>query len=82
MSHAWRAAILAAVIIVVVGGGVVLAVVLAVHYAISQDQVWCTALDIITRHPVNPPQPGHTAQADNYSFYQSILEVKHRFNCG
>ena len=81
-SHALQAAILTGVIIMIVGGGVLLAVILAIHYANEQNQVWCTALDIITRHPVNPPSPGHQAQVDNYNFYQSIIAVKHRFSCG
>lgn len=51
-------------------------------YALSQSQsVWCASLEILTKHPVKKPIPGHQAQVDNYDFYLSLVRIEHTYNC-
>jgi hypothetical protein len=49
----------------------------------TSNQNWCTALVILTKHPIaKPANPKATpSRQDNYTFYLALVNLRSRYGC-
>jgi hypothetical protein len=67
----------------VLAAGVVINLAITTLEVRHSQQQWCTALDLLTAHPVQKPaDPAANPSRENaYIYYRTFLDIHHRFGC-
>lgn len=67
----------------VLGAGVVINFAITGYEVRHSQQQWCTALGLLTAHPVpSPADPKANPSRENaYVYYRTFLDIRDRFSC-
>lgn len=78
-----RYALAAGLLLLLVVAAVGVSLYLSSRAVGNADRQWCSALDLLTRHPVPAPaNPGaNPSRAEAYELYSDFIAIKRHFGC-
>lgn len=67
----------------VLGAGTGISLAISAYEVRHSQQQWCTALNLLTAHPVpRPADPKANPSRENaYVYYRTFLDIRDRFSC-